>query len=168
MWHKQVRIGKCFSWYLRTVKKDLIPVSITIQAANKIPVNILGAFKATFNIKSPNKGEIRCDSIVYVSNSVTEFFLLYETMVDYLIINNAHGCPCWQCWWTKWSRKKSTLLFLWSQKIMCQESFRIGCSVREMVRSKIWLYLFIQQFVHVMLVVMSEMLLSLNVCCCWW
>ena len=36
---------------------------------------------------SPNKEVIRCDGIVYVSDSVTGFFLSYETMVDLLIIN---------------------------------------------------------------------------------
>ena len=30
-------------------KNDLLPVSITIRAANKIPVNILWAIKATFS-----------------------------------------------------------------------------------------------------------------------
>ena len=36
-------------------KKDLMPVSITIPAANKIPINILGAFTATFSGMSPKK-----------------------------------------------------------------------------------------------------------------
>ena len=46
-------------------KKDLLPVAITIRAANKIPVNILRGFKAT---------TIKCDGIIYVSDSVTGFF----------------------------------------------------------------------------------------------
>ena len=62
-----------------------MPVSITIRAANKIPFNILGAFKATFSGMYPKKEVVRCDGIVYVSNSVTGFFLSYETMVDLLI-----------------------------------------------------------------------------------
>ena len=64
-----------------------MPVSVTIRAANKIPVNILGDFKATFSGMSPKKEVIRCDGIVYVSNLVTKFFLSYETMVDLQIIN---------------------------------------------------------------------------------
>ena len=36
---------------------------------------------------SPKKEVISCDGIVYVSDSVTGFFLSYETMVDLLIIN---------------------------------------------------------------------------------
>ena len=60
---------------------NLMPVSITIRAANKISVNILQDFKATFSAMSPKKEVIRCDGIVYVSNSVTGYFLSYETMV---------------------------------------------------------------------------------------
>ena len=42
-----------------------MPVSVTIRAANKIPVNILGAFEATFSGMSPKKEVISCDWIVY-------------------------------------------------------------------------------------------------------
>ena len=63
-----------------------MPVFITIRA-NKILVNILGTFKATSRGMSPKKEVIRCNGIVYVSDSVTGFFLLYETMVHLLIIN---------------------------------------------------------------------------------
>ena len=64
-----------------------MPVSITIRAVNKIPINILGAFKANFSGMSPKEEVIRCDGIVYVSDSVTGFFFSYESMVDLLIIN---------------------------------------------------------------------------------
>ena len=59
-----------------------MPVSVTIRAAHKIPVNILGAFKPTFSGMSPKKEVNSCDGIVYVSDSVTGFFLSYEIMVD--------------------------------------------------------------------------------------
>ena len=55
-------------------KNDLLPVSITIRAANKIPVNILGAFRATFSGTSPKNEVISCNGIIYVSDSVTGFF----------------------------------------------------------------------------------------------
>ena len=64
-----------------------MPVFVTILAANTIPVNILGAFKATFSGMFSRKEVIRCDRIVNVSDIVTGFFLSYETMVDFLIIN---------------------------------------------------------------------------------
>ena len=45
-------------------KKDLMPISIAMPAANKIPVYILPAFKATFSGKFPKKEVIRCDGMV--------------------------------------------------------------------------------------------------------
>ena len=68
-------------------KNDLLPVSITIRTANKIPVNILGAFRAAFSGWFPKNELISCNGIIYVSDSVTGFFLQYETMIDLLIIN---------------------------------------------------------------------------------
>ena len=68
-------------------KNDLLPVSITIRAANKIPVNILGAFRATFSGMSPKNKVISYNGVIYVSDSVTGIFLSYETIVD-LLINN--------------------------------------------------------------------------------
>ena len=56
-------------------KNALIPVSITICAANKTPVNILGAFKATISGISPKNKVISCNGIIYVSNSLTVFFV---------------------------------------------------------------------------------------------
>ena len=66
-------------------KNDLFPVPITIWTANKIPIIILGAFRATVSRISPRNEVVSCNSIIYVSNSVTEFFLSYETMVELLI-----------------------------------------------------------------------------------
>ena len=60
---------------------------IKIRAANKHPVNVLGAFRAVFSGSSPKGEVIKCDGVVYVSDSVQGFFLSYETMVDLLIIN---------------------------------------------------------------------------------
>ena len=68
-------------------KNDRLPVSITIRTANKILINILGAFKATVNVISPRKEVIICNSIIYVSDSFTRFFLSYEIMVTLLITN---------------------------------------------------------------------------------
>ena len=56
------------------------------SAANKITVNILGAFRATFSGMSPKNKVISC--FIYVSDSVTGIFLSYETIVD-LLINNS-------------------------------------------------------------------------------
>ena len=68
-------------------KNDLLPVSITIRAANNIPKNVLGAFRATLSGMSPKNEVFSCNSIIYVSDLVSRFFLSYETMVELLIIN---------------------------------------------------------------------------------
>ena len=68
-------------------KNDLLLVSITIRAANKISVNISDALRATFSKMSLNNKVVSCNSINYDSDLVTGFFLSYETMVELLIIN---------------------------------------------------------------------------------
>ena len=55
-------------------KNDLLPVSITIRAANIIPINILGAFRATVSEISQKNKIVRYNNVIYVSNSVTGFF----------------------------------------------------------------------------------------------
>ena len=67
-------------------KKYLLPVLITILAASKVLVNILGAFKATFKGMPPKNELVSCNGTIYVSDSVTGFFISYETTVSLLII----------------------------------------------------------------------------------
>ena len=55
-------------------KNDLLPVTITIRAANKIQVNILGAFRATVSGMSPKNEVVSCNSIIFISDLVTGFF----------------------------------------------------------------------------------------------
>ena len=45
-------------------KNDLLPVSITIWAAKKIPINILGAFRATVSGVSPKNEVVSCNRII--------------------------------------------------------------------------------------------------------
>ena len=47
-------------------KNDLLPVPYTIWAANKIPIKILGAFRAT--VSGMSLAVISCNSIIYVSD----------------------------------------------------------------------------------------------------
>ena len=67
--------------------KDLQSVVVKIRAANKNPINILGAFKGIFKGTSPNNKTISCSGTVYVSDTVEGFFLSYETMVDLSILS---------------------------------------------------------------------------------
>ena len=66
---------------------DLIAVSSTIRTAKKIPIKILGAFRATVSGISPRNGVISCIGFIHDSVSVTWIFLSYKTMVELLIIN---------------------------------------------------------------------------------
>ena len=58
-----------------------------VRVAVKHPINILGAFTATFNGMSPNNRVVEADDFVFISDSVDGFFLFYDTMVDLLIVN---------------------------------------------------------------------------------
>ena len=66
---------------------DLMNVNMDIRAANKNPINILGALRAVITSKTPNDNIITCPCLVYVSDSVNDFFMSYDTMLDLGIIN---------------------------------------------------------------------------------
>ena len=66
---------------------DLSPVSLSLNAANKSPIRIDGAFNATFKGQSHNGGSVTCQSTVYVSRDVSTMYLSYDTMVNLGIVN---------------------------------------------------------------------------------
>lgn len=66
---------------------DLSPVSLSLNAANKSPIHIEGAFRATFTGQSLNGRKVLSHSVVYVSRDVTTLYLSYDTMVDLGIVN---------------------------------------------------------------------------------
>lgn len=66
---------------------DLSSVSLSLNAANKSPIHIEGAFHASFTGQSLNGGKITCQSVVYVSRDVSSLYLSYNTMVDLGIVN---------------------------------------------------------------------------------
>ena len=80
-------------WGLEDFKKAgflpdyLSPVSVSIHAANKNPINVIGAFTGKFEGTTPNGDTVSCISTVYVSDSVAGFFLSFDTMVDLLILD---------------------------------------------------------------------------------
>jgi hypothetical protein len=67
---------------------DLRPVTLNIRAANKNPINVVGAFQGQFEGHSPSGDSISCQAMVYVSDSVRGLYLSYDTMVDLLIIDS--------------------------------------------------------------------------------
>ena len=70
-------------------KSDLKVVNMNIRAANKNRINIVGAFEAMLEGRTPSGETISCLSLVYVSDSVNEFFLSFDSMLDLGIINQA-------------------------------------------------------------------------------
>ena len=67
--------------------KDLTRVSTDIRAANKLSLNIIGYFDAVIEGKSSNGSGVFCVHPVYVSDSVSEFYLSYDTMLDLGILD---------------------------------------------------------------------------------
>ena len=52
-------------------------------------INIVGAFEAVITGQTPNGSKLTSSSLVYVSDSVNDFFLSFDTMLDLGIINKA-------------------------------------------------------------------------------
>ena len=72
-----VNVEKNVTSYTEEAIKDVVLAGVgdvDIRAANKIPVNILGAFKATFSGMSPKNDVVSCNGTIYVSDSITVFF----------------------------------------------------------------------------------------------
>jgi len=68
---------------------DLSQVTLSLNAANKSPIRIVGAFLAIFKGHSADGDAISCRSMVYVSRDVTTLYLSYDTMVDLGIVNHS-------------------------------------------------------------------------------
>ena len=66
---------------------DLSPVSLSLNAANKSPIKIDGAFFGKLSGKSPTGKTISCRSMIYVSRDVKSLYLSYDTMLDLGILN---------------------------------------------------------------------------------
>ena len=66
-------------------RSNLQPVRLSMRAANQNPINVIGAFNAKIEGRSPTGDAIFCFTTVFVSDSVTGFYLCYDTMVDLLI-----------------------------------------------------------------------------------
>ena len=81
LWSFDDFINKGFS------KDDLRPVTLRISAANNNFLNIIGGFEAKFQGISPDGKCISCSAVIYVSDSVSCFYLSYTTMKDLGIID---------------------------------------------------------------------------------
>ena len=70
-------------------REDLKTASLEIRAANTNRLNIIGEFEATVQGQSPSGNVISSYSKVFVSDSVNDFFLSFDTMLDLGILGNA-------------------------------------------------------------------------------
>ena len=70
-------------------KADLKSVSMDVRAANRNSINIVGAFEAVIQGYSPIGETISSSCLVYISDSVNDFFLSCDTMLDLGIIDKA-------------------------------------------------------------------------------
>ncbi len=68
--------------------RDLEPVRLKISAANGQPLVIAGAFRAELQGTSPDGRLVKCQSLVYVSQSVRHFYLSYDAMKELAIVND--------------------------------------------------------------------------------
>ena len=64
------------------LKEDLSPVSLSLNAANKSPIKIDGAFFSEIRGINTDGSVITCKAMIYVSRNVSRFFLSYATMID--------------------------------------------------------------------------------------
>ena len=63
-------------------RDHLHPIRMSLSAANRSPIAIEGAFFAKLSTKSPDGRELSCRSMVYVSSSVQDIYLSYESFLN--------------------------------------------------------------------------------------
>ena len=69
-------------------REDLLPVSLSLTAANASPVSIEGAFFALIKGRAPSGSMVSCRAMVYVSKMANGFFMSYDTMLDMGILSS--------------------------------------------------------------------------------
>ncbi|PFX22693.1 hypothetical protein AWC38_SpisGene12774 [Stylophora pistillata] len=72
-------------------RDHLHPIRLSLSAANRSPIPIDGAFFAKLTTKSPQGVESSCRSMVYVSSSVHDMYLSYESLLNLGLL--ANGFP---------------------------------------------------------------------------
>ena len=72
-------------------RDHLHPICLSLSSANRSPIAIEGAFFTKLTTKSPQGVESSCRSIVYVSSSVHDMYLPYESLLNLGLL--ANGFP---------------------------------------------------------------------------
>ena len=60
---------------------DLQSVKLNICAANKEPISIVGGLATQFEGDGPNGSIVQCQSMIYISEAVSGFFISFDTLV---------------------------------------------------------------------------------------
>ena len=69
-------------------RDNLLPVTLSLSAANRSPIVIEGAFFAKLTAKSRSGEVSTCRSMVYVSSTVRDMYLSYDSMLSLGILAN--------------------------------------------------------------------------------
>ena len=72
---------------------DLQPVTLSLNAANKSPIRLDGAFFATITGTKADGSPLDCKSMVYVSRDVRDFYLSEETMMNLGMLSRNFPTP---------------------------------------------------------------------------
>ena len=72
---------------------DLLPVRLSLSAANRSPISIEGAFFAKITTRLHNREATSCRSMIYVSNSVQAMYLSYVSLLNLGILSNYFPSP---------------------------------------------------------------------------
>ena len=67
----------------------LVSVNSNFCGADKHPIQVTGAFRGIFEGIAPDGQVISCRAMIYVSDSVTGFFLSCQTMIDLMVIDSS-------------------------------------------------------------------------------
>ena len=79
----------CYKDYISAgfSEADLNPVVSQFRVADNRAIPIVGVFRGIIEGKSSNGRLIRCRSMIYVSSSISGFFLSYDTLLDLGVID---------------------------------------------------------------------------------
>ena len=72
---------------------DLLPIHLSLSAANHSPISIEGAFFAKITTRLHNREATSCRSMIYVSNSVQALYLSYDSLLTLGILSNYFPLP---------------------------------------------------------------------------
>ena len=62
--------------------------TLKIHAANKTPLNVVGGFVATIEGIAPGNGFNKCDTVIYVSKSVTGMYVSFDTLIKLNVVSS--------------------------------------------------------------------------------